>query len=379
MRQTELDRSKLTGLEASRDRFERNRTRPRLQQLFLEVTPRCNLSCVHCGSRCDAHEQVEEVSLEEWKGVIDQVVEDFGTDVFIAITGGEPTLWGGLFDLGRYITDKGLAWGMTTNGTLIDDITARRLIDAGLLSVSISIDGLDEAHDEVRQVKGARAAAIRGIRALAETGGLKALQVTTVLNHHTMNQMEPLFDEMVELPIDSWRLMNVEPIGSALDHPSMLATGEDIARILSFIQEKREQRWPVCYGCPHYLGMGYEGELRDWFWLCSAGIHVMSVMHTGDIGSCLDIERRPETIFGNIRKDRLADVWRDGFGIYRQEDGLANRSGVCSACADKRWCRGDAAHTWDFDAGEPKVCLKRMLGDFRKASDAKRAIEFREA
>ena len=206
--------------------------------------------------------------------------------------------------------------------------------------------------------------AIEGVRNLAATGGLKALQVTSVMNHQTIGEIDQLFDIMVDLPIDSWRLGNVEPIGSALLHPDIIFQPEDFARLFSFIREKREQEWPVSYGCCHFLGLGYEGELRDWFYLCSAGIHVMSVMHNGDIGSCLDIERRPETVFGNIYTDDIAEVWRDGFGIYRQEHALADRNPTCAACSQKRWCRGDSAHSWDFEHDEPRVCMLRDLPGF---------------
>lgn len=368
MQQSEqLDIIKLRGLELSRDRFDRNRQSPLLQQLFLEVTPRCNLSCLHCGSRCDGHAKVDEVSLDEWKRVIDEVKEDFGTSVFIVVTGGEPTLWKDLCELGRYVTDLGFKWGMTTNGTLIDERMAQELVDSGLKSVSVSVDGLPDTHDAIRRVKGSREAAVRGVKNLAATGGLRALQVTSVFNHQTLGELEPMFDEMVELPIDSWRAINIEPIGSALDHPELLMTAEDMDTLLSFIRQKRSEKWPVCYGCPHYLGLDYEGELRDWFWLCSAGIHIMSVMHTGDIGSCLDIERREETVFGNIRRDRLSDVWRDGFGDYRREDGLAELSEKCADCPDRRLCRGDSVHTWDFDRNEPRMCLRDLLSGFRTA------------
>lgn len=371
-RTDKIDEVKLMGLEMSRDRFDRNRKEPKLQQLFLEVTPRCNLSCIHCGSRCDEHAKVEEVSLDEWKRIVDEVKRDFGNGVFFAITGGEPTLWKDLCELGRYITDSGFIWGMTTNGTLIDEKMAQDLVDSGLRSVSISVDGLPATHDRVRRVAGSRDAAIRGVRNLAATGGLKALQVTSVMNHQTIGELDALFEEMVELPIDSWRVLDVEPIGSALDHPEILMTREDMDRLFSFIRQKRSEQWPVCYGCPHYFGMGYEGELRNWFWLCNAGIHTMSITHTGDIGSCLDIERRPETLFGNIRRDRLSDVWRDGFQIYRQENGLADRNEECSACPDKRFCRGDSAHSWDFDKDEPRICMRKAISDFRLASDAMR-------
>lgn len=273
-----------------------------------------------------------------------------------------------IYDLGHIIKDLGFAWGMTTNGTLIDEAAARKLIESGLLSVSISVDGTRDTHDTVRRYKGAYDGAIAGVKNLAATGGLKALQVTSVMNHQTIDEIDDLFEIMIGLPIDSWRLANVEPIGSALVHPGILFEPEDYARLYAFIQEKREQQWPVEYGCCHYLGLGYEGELRNWFWLCSAGIHVMSVMHDGNIGSCLDIERRPETVFGNIRTDDITEVWRHGFQIYRQENGLADRNPKCAACPDKRFCRGDAVHSWDFTKDEPRICMLRDLPGFTSVS-----------
>lgn len=355
---------KIAGLERQRARFERNAATPALQQLFLEITPRCNLSCIHCGSRCDEHAQTDEVSFEEYEALLARVREAFGTKVFIVLTGGEPMLRADIYELGALIRDLGFTWGMTTNATLIGPEAAERLVASGLASVSVSVDGTAETHDAVRRHAGAFDAALAGVRNLAATGALKSLQVTSVMNHQTIGELDALFDLMVDLPIDSWRVANVEPIGSALAHPEILFQPEDYARLFEFIRAKREQEWPVSYGCCHYLGLGYEGELRDWFWLCNAGIHVMSVMHTGDIGSCLDIERTPETVFGNIRTHDIAEVWRDGFSVYRGTDGLAERNETCAACSQKRWCRGDAAHSWDFARNEPRVCMLRDLPGF---------------
>ena len=355
---------KIEGLERQRRRFERNVATPRLQQLFLEVTPRCNLSCIHCGSRCDEHAQTQEVSLEEYRVLLERVAEQLGTKVFVVLTGGEPMLRSDIYELGSLIRDLGFSWGMTTNATLIGQEAAELLLDSGLRTVSVSIDGTRETHDDVRRHAGAFDAAIAGIHNLADTGRLKALQVTSVVNHQTIHELDRLFSLMVDLPIDSWRVTNVEPIGSALAHPEILFTPQDYARLFSFIREKREQEWPVEYGCCHYLGLGFEGELRNWFYLCNAGIHVMSVTHTGDIASCLDIERTPETVFGNIRADDVVEVWRNGFGIYRQQDGLAGRNETCAACSQKRYCRGDSAHSWNFTRQEPRVCMLRDLPGF---------------
>ena len=362
MRQTNT--LKLEGLERQRRRFERNISTPNLQQLFLEVTPRCNLSCIHCGSRCDEHAKVEEVPLATYRTALERVREELGSKVFIVLTGGEPLLRRDIFELGSMIRDLGFSWGMTTNGTLINDRVAERLVDSGLRTVSVSIDGTRAIHDAVRQMPGSFDRALAGIHSLAQTGALKALQATTVLNHQTIGEMDELFELMVSLPIDSWRLANVEPIGSALAHPEILFQPGDYERLFSFIRTKRDQEWPVEYGCCHYLGLGFEGELRNWFYLCNAGIHVMSVMHDGSIGSCLDIERTPETVFGSIYHDDIVDVWRNGFGIYRRPDGLAERNERCAACSQKRYCRGDSAHSWDFDRNAPRVCMLRDLPSF---------------
>ena len=355
---------KLEGLERQRRRFERNARAPRLQQLFLEVTPRCNLSCIHCGSRCDEHALVEEVSLDEYRSLLERVREAFGTGVFVAVTGGEPMLRKDIFELGSLIRDMGFSWGMTTNATLITPDAACRLIESGLRTVSASIDGMPSTHDAVRRCPGSYEAAVQGVINLAATEGLTELQVTSVMNHQTIDELDDLFDIMVDLPIDSWRLANVEPIGSALLHPEILFQSQDYSRLFSFIREKREEEWPVSYGCCHYLGLVYEGELRNWFWLCSAGIHIMSVMHTGDIGTCLDVERRHETVFGNIRTHDIVEVWRDGFDVFRQENALADLNRTCAECSQKRWCRGDSAHSWDFDRNEPRVCMLRDLPEF---------------
>lgn len=360
---------KLAGLERQRERYDRNARMPHLQQLFLEITPRCNLSCIHCGSRCDEHALTEEVSLDEYRVLLERVRDAFGTGVFIAMTGGEPLLRKDIFELGSMIRDMGFSWGMTTNATLITPDVAKRLVASGLRTVSVSIDGTPTTHDAVRRHPGSYGATVNGVLNLASTEGLKALQATSVMNHQTIGELDELFDIMVGLPIDSWRLANVEPIGSALLHPEILFQPQDYSRLFSFVRQKREEEWPVCYGCCHYLGLGYEGELRDWFWLCSAGIHIMSVMHTGDIGSCLDIERRPETIFGNIRTHDIAEVWRNGFGIYRKENALADLNPICADCSQKRWCRGDSAHSWDFDCNEPRVCMLRDLPEFIPVSD----------
>lgn len=332
---------------------------PRLRQLVLELTLRCNEHCFHCGSSCTPQEE-EGLSLQEYHLILDQVKQDFDIrEIQLCITGGEPLLRRDFFEILGYARQLGFHWGMTSNGTLITKEIAHRLAQCGMGTVSISIDGLKETHDRLRGFPGGYELAMQGIQNLIDERAFQVIQVTTVVNHENISELDALLDIMCELEIDSWRVINLEPIGRALEHPEMMCTEEDYKRLFRFIKEKREAGYPVEYGCSHYLGPAYEGELRNWYWMCSSGLYLASIMANGDIGGCLDIERRPELIQGNIRKDRLLDVWENRFEIYRRD--LSENSEYCSGCKHAKYCRGDGHHSWDYNRNEPRVCFKGLL------------------
>ncbi len=92
----------------------------------------------------------------------------------------------------------------------------------------------------------------------------------------------------------SWRLVNVEPIGRALEHAGLMLDTRHFHRLIDFIRDVRfeERHMDVCFGCSHYLSFDYEREIRDNYFLCGAGLCVASILHNGDIYGCLDIERR---------------------------------------------------------------------------------------
>jgi radical SAM protein with 4Fe4S-binding SPASM domain len=174
-----------------------------------------------------------------------------------------------------------------------------------------------------------------------------------------IGDLEEMFEVFVKLPIDSWRLTSIEPMGRALEHPELMLGSEDYRRMFDFIRAKRAEGWPVRYGCCHYLGLDLEHEVRDAYFICSAGVYTASIMSNGDIGACLDIERRPETIQGNIRRDRFRDVWENRFELFRHD--LSDLNETCRSCEHQKFCRGDAHHSWDYDRNEPMVCMRNIL------------------
>ena len=333
---------------------------PELRHLFLELTLQCNERCLHCGSRCDAGKSPE-VPSELLLDILADVKRRLDTRrTMLCITGGEPLLRRDFFELMESAAALGYPWGMTTNGTLITPEVAHDLARCGMRTVSVSIDGLRESHDAFRCRPGSFDAAIEGTWNLLREGAFSNVQVTTVVNKWNIGELDAMFAEFDKLPIDSWRLATIEPMGRALDHPDLMLDADDVHRLFEFIRAKRAQGWPLTYGCCHFLGVDWESEVRDFYFLCSSGIYIASIMTNGDIASCLDIERRPETIQGNVYRDDFVDVWNNRFAFMRRE--LADVDPRCADCSDRDFCAGGSWHSFDFDASRQRVCPHEAFG-----------------
>ena len=334
---------------------------PELRNLFLELTGQCNEHCLHCGSWCDGAASPQ-VPTEKLVQILASVKEQLDTrKTMLCITGGEPLLRRDFFDLMKQANQMGYRWGMTTNGTLVTPEAAARLAECGMRTVSVSVDGLRETHDWFRGREGSYDQTICGIRNLIDQGSFDHVQVTTVVHKRNIGELDGLFEAFDDIPLDSWRLASIEPMGRALLHPELMLDTDDHRHLLSYIREKREQGWPLTYGCCHFLGLDFEHEVRDSYFLCTAGIFTASILCNGDITSCLDIERRPEIIQGNVYHDDFVDVWLNRFEFMRRN--LAELSPRCNDCSERETCAGGSWHSFDFANGEQRMCFKGTLFD----------------
>ena len=341
-------------------RDEQLRKAPELRSLFIEMTGYCNEHCRHCGSNCGDFTEEGRLSGEELKAFLDDVKRDFGTEkTRLCITGGEPLLREDLFDIMEHAYTLGFNWGMTSNGTLIDDEVAAKLAKAGMRTISISLDGLKEYHEWFRQSPGSYEKTVNGIKALLRNGSFAHVQITTVVTHKNIRDLKKMYKEFSKIGVRSWRVINIEPIGRAKEQPELPLNSGEYKKLFEFINEYRYKGpMEVVYGCSHYLGEDLEREIRKWYFLCNAGVYVASVMYNGDITACLDIDRRPELVQGNIRTDSLKEVWENKFDIYRTD---WRKCGPCQDCEHYRFCAGDSFHSWNFDKMEPNLCFKGIL------------------
>jgi len=113
----------------------------------------------------------EGITIEEWKNFIDNLKNVFDTNMQIQFVGGEPLMRRDIFELIEFTSGKGFSTTMTTNGYMIDRVTAKRIVDSGLTTLVLSLDSFkEETHDFLRGQKGAYRKAMEALDILA---GLK--------------------------------------------------------------------------------------------------------------------------------------------------------------------------------------------------------------
>lgn len=115
--------------------------------VFWEPTEYCNLQCKHCYTNSGPNKSLE-IKFSKAQKIVDQLYEE---GIYsIGLGGGEPLTLPFLCDLIKYINSKGMQISISTNGLLLSDIYLRKLKEAGLKILQVSIDGLKETHENIR-------------------------------------------------------------------------------------------------------------------------------------------------------------------------------------------------------------------------------------
>ncbi len=154
----------------------------------------------------------------------------------------------------------------------------------------------------------------------------------------------------------------MDPIGRAKENDELLLNGEEIKKLLNFIKEKRKNsKLELMYGCPSFLGLKYEKEVRNHYFYCKTGINVASILYNGDLFVCPNVPRRKELIQGNIRTDNFKDVWDNKYKQFRNKE--RTKCSSCEKCENWEYCLGGSFHTWNFEDNSQNKCVYKMIGN----------------
>jgi radical SAM enzyme (rSAM/lipoprotein system) len=327
-----------------------------LRYLFLEITQQCNLACRHCGSDCGSQGRVDELSPGEWVALLDRLAGQLDRrQVVLVITGGEPLCAPGLDEILAAVARHGFAWGMVSNGWALDRETLARLLDRGLQSLTLSLDGFADEHDWLRGRPGSFDRVVSAIR-LAAAARLPFFDVVTCVHPRNLAQLSGLRSWLAELDVPAWRLFSIFPRGRALRHPEVRLSDAQLRELLAWVAQQRNgkdgTRPLPQWSCEGYLPRELDRQVRDEPYFCRAGINIASVLCDGSISACPNIPR--SLIQGNVRRDDLVETWEKRFAPFRDRRWMA--TGRCADCPDWKRCQGNSLHLWDEEQGATAIC-----------------------
>ena len=114
--------------------------------MLCELTHRCPLSCPYCSNPVQLELKSNEIDTELWKKALSDGVK---IGILQAhFSGGEPTARKDLEILVSHASKIGLYTNLITSGVLINEERLRKLYDAGLDHVQVSIQDTDQQNSE---------------------------------------------------------------------------------------------------------------------------------------------------------------------------------------------------------------------------------------
>ena len=206
-----------------------------LRMVAWEVTRSCNLACGHCRASAVRGPYEGELDTEKCKQILDEIAA-VGKPVII-LTGGEPLLRPDIYEIAAYGDRKGLRMVLATNGTLVTEAVAAKLIRSGIRRVSISIDGPEaESHDAFRGVPGAFAGAMAGIAAMKQAG--LEFQINTTITQANLAQIREIHDLAHRLGAAAHHIFLLVPTGRGKEMADQAITATAYEETLNWFYEE---------------------------------------------------------------------------------------------------------------------------------------------
>jgi MoaA/NifB/PqqE/SkfB family radical SAM enzyme len=280
----------------------------KLPMVMFNLTRRCNFECVYCHT--DAGEaDSNELTLEQWKSVTDEVAE-LGSPVIWIGGRGEPVLDNAFEGLIKYIHEKGLTTILNTNGSLVTKGVAKLLYENDV-SPEVKIVSFDEkAYDYLAGVKGKLPRMKQGLKNLIEAGYNQIIGETDdyrlVRAAGMMLLAKPAYASIPEV-LRFCRENNFTPVVS-----DVVAAGRVITnRNLEELQLSRKENKKLADKAAKIMGFPIERGYKD----CHIQYGLV-IQNTGDFMvdrfgmSCDVCDYQGKRSLGNARGMSVKEAWK---------------------------------------------------------------------
>jgi len=305
--------------------------------VLIELTRRCNLHCLHCGSDCQNQLDPTELSTRDWENVLLQLY-DLGIKK-VVFSGGEPTLRTDLGHLLIFAKRLDLKVGFISNGSAdFRNSLGEDLVISQPFSVGLSLDGLKDTHNKIRGNSKSWERLLANIDFLQE----KKIPICAVTTLHKLNWRElPKLAQWLALAeIDSWQIQLAMPAGRMGKLTDLLLSEEEFQEVCRNIFDLRKKYPQLYIQAADCFGWAGDDLIRTGTWPgCQAGISSCAIDASGYLLPCLSLQG--VTTPDNCQEKPVAEIWKKSsvFDFNRKFDAL-KVTGNCVGCELLSSCRG---------------------------------------
>jgi MoaA/NifB/PqqE/SkfB family radical SAM enzyme len=270
---------------------------------FVEwyVTNNCPLDCYHCFVGASYRNSREDLPLEVLERVADELVQ-IGAGC-VNLTGGDPLLANHVFLLAERLESAGVTTTLSTTGWAVTPIIAERIVHTFRGGVQLSLDGARaETHDRLRGRRGAFDRALEAIDLLRQFDPHYDMSVCFVPSARNHREFDALVDVVLAHGVPGLKVLALYPLGKLRHRPDLFLHQEDLRELLDRVIERKHRLQgrlrifynDAVYNMRHYVEEGGKNQM-------------MEIDHRGRVR----IASYLPMVFGNVRRDSLARIWRD--------------------------------------------------------------------
>ena len=296
----------------------------------IELTPRCNLKCVHCYISDESRQESLDKLLtnEEIYSIIDDMVEE--GCLWLLLSGGDPLVRKGFVDIYKYAKEQGLLLTLFTNGTLITEEIADVFAGWRPYSIEITLYGMtEETYGRVTGVPSGYTRVMKAIEFLQERQInflLKAVVLT--LNKHELWDMKKFAEDLgVQFRYDSTMFPQLD--GCTKPTAYRITPEEAVALEM---QDSERMDLQIKFNEKH---VGPPPDLGESRYSCGAGRSSFYIDPFGNMRICL----MHEPFSYNLREGSFKDGWYKFFPevlnqppAYKTDCHTCHYRAMCGSC-----------------------------------------------
>lgn len=270
-------------------------------QVAFDITNRCNLRCAHCFNRSGREWERGELTDDEVMDLASQIVDMKPRG--LCVCGGEPLLKeSALYRFIKKVSSGGTTVNMVSNGLKMTDTVAKKLGDAGIEKVQISVDGATaESHERLRGVRGSFNRAVNALKILAKHEIQRATCFSAT--RYSIHEFPRFVKLMESINCPEIRVQPLMMLGQGiLSAREFVPSWSQYRKLVVFMREYVHQTGAnIQWGDPMDHFIRYRNYIRE----------PNLFVHIGSRGDLIVSPYLPLFV-GNIRHHSLSEYWEAG-------------------------------------------------------------------